>query len=172
MPRYRRERSVSTTPSSKTPLSERCSSPCRHEASASLLPKAKFYFFDIGVVHALIGQHQLAEGTDSWGRAFETFIFMELSAHASYAKDKEELAFWRTIDHEEVDFVWRGEVAIEVKASRHVHVGDLKGLAALHEDQHMRRRICVCREKERRRIGEFEIVPYQEFLDELWGDAL
>jgi predicted AAA+ superfamily ATPase len=134
--------------------------------------KAKFYFFDIGVVHALIGQHQPADGTDAWGRAFETFIFMELCAHASYNGGENEMAFWRTVDHEEVDFVWRGEVAIEVKASRRIHSGDLKGLAALHDSQPMRRRICVCREPERRTLGAIEVVPYGEFLDELWGGSL
>jgi len=133
--------------------------------------KAKFYFFDIGIVHALIGQHQIAEDTDLWGRAFETFIFMELHACASYGGGKSEISWWRTVGHDEVDFVWDGNVAIEVKASRHVYAGDFKSLAALDQEQPMRRLICVCREKERRRLGKVEIVPYGEFLDELWSSG-
>jgi uncharacterized protein len=133
--------------------------------------KAKFYFFDIGVVHAVQGVRAVPEGTDLWGRAFETLVFTELSAYASYFGSRADLKFWRTQTHDEVDFVWR-DVAIEVKSSRQIHSKDLKGLRALSEDQSMRRRLLVCREPERRKLDKIEIIPFREFFEELWAGEL
>ena len=135
------------------------------------ISKGKFYFFDVGVLNSLIGQ-TLAPDTKAYGDAFEHFIFQELYAYLSYRKAHEELHFWRSTTHQEVDFVIQGEIAVEVKSSKNVSPSDFKGLRALTEDTKMRRQIIVCREPEKRKIGDVEIYPYRQFLNEVWAGDL
>jgi predicted AAA+ superfamily ATPase len=134
--------------------------------------KAKFYFFDIGVAHALTGEDRLAPDSPAYGKAFESFVFMELNAYAAYFADATALNFWHTQTQDEVDFVYRGEIAIEVKAAKRVTTADLRGLQRLHEEKKMRRRMIVCREPERRRLGDVEIWPIKEFCEALWAHEI
>jgi predicted AAA+ superfamily ATPase len=136
--------------------------------------RAKFYFFDIGVVHSLVGDYTLAAGTRSYGKAFEHFVWRELDACRRYFSPRTTLHYWRDIHHAEVDFIWNQSVAIEVKATGLVHVSDLKGLRAIDEqhDHPIARKIVVCREPEFRRVKDVEIMPWQMFVEELWQQRL
>ena len=132
----------------------------------------KFYFFDVGVVHALAGTRAIDEHTTEYGRAFEQLLFTEIRAWLSYTRDKRPLGFWRTSDGMEVDFVVDDEVAIEVKASQNLHRSDFRGLRAIAEEHSFSRRILVCREPVRRIVESVEVIPYREFLSELWNSGL
>lgn len=134
--------------------------------------KAKFYFFDTGVAHALIGQRDLADGTDAFGRAFEHFVYQELAAYQAYRKRSGRLQFWRTQLGAEVDFVLDGVVAVEAKSTTMVSERHLRGLALLGEETPLARRIVVSRDPKRRRMGTVEVLPYRPFLEELWGGKL
>lgn len=135
------------------------------------IAKGKFYFFDVGVMNALIGQTSLVPDSKAYGTVFEHFIFQELFAYLSYQNKGKELQFWRSTTHDEVDFVISGKIAIEVKSTKNVSKEDLKGLKRLHEDTPMERLIVVSKEPEKRRIGSIEIYPYRQFLKELWQEG-
>lgn len=134
--------------------------------------RGKFYFFDVGVAHALAGTTGFDDHTSEYGRALEQLVFHELRAWLTYTGDRRPLTFWRTVGGLEVDFVIDTEVAIEVKASRHLAGADLRGLRAIGDEQRWRRRILACREPVRRTVDGIEVIPVQEFLSDLWSRGL
>lgn len=84
-----------------------------------------------------------------------------------------DVRYWRTSTGLEVDFILGDmEVAIEVKASRRVHEADLRALAALAEEQPVRRLLVVGLESEPRRLGRVEVLPWTAFLEALWSGDL
>jgi predicted AAA+ superfamily ATPase len=132
----------------------------------------KFYFFDVGVVNALLGSFTSSANHPLLGKRFEHFVFQELRAYLSYKQPKKALSFWRTRSGDEVDFVIDGEVAIEAKATRVVTERDLKGLHALADEVKLRRRIVVSQDAKRRTLQEVEILPIREFLIDLWAGRI
>ena len=137
--------------------------------SRKVVSKAKFYFFDTGVVHQLQQIRTLSEFSSGYGDAFESFIFHELISFLDYNNCPDSLHFWRTVSGVEVDFVLKGRIAIEAKATKLVDTKDLKGLKSIAQEEKMERLIVVSRDPERRRIGDIEIWPVHEFLRELWA---
>ncbi len=82
--------------------------------------KPKFYFFDPGVVCAILGQLRDPVERSDRGALLETLVLHELRAHVSYAGIGGKLSFWRTPSGSEVDFIWsrgRRNVGIEVTAA-------------------------------------------------------
>ncbi|MBL4817905.1 MAG: DUF4143 domain-containing protein, partial [Deltaproteobacteria bacterium] len=124
-----------------------------------------FYFFDVGVVNSLAGNVDR-------GRSFEHFIFHEMRSYISYEDKQVDLKFWRSQTHQEVDFVIDERLAIEVKTSQRISDSDLKGLKALSQEIKFERQMVVCFEKQWRKVKDIEIVPYQQFLQELWSGEL
>lgn len=133
----------------------------------------KFYFFDVGVAHALQGGGPLRENSSDFGIAMESFLFQELRSYAEYrlGRRNESLHYWRSKSGFEVDFILAGKTAIEVKAARNVSPRDLKGLRAIAEEGKIRRLLCVSRESDRRIVDGIEILPWRLFLKRLWADA-
>ena len=115
----------------------------------------------------------MTEGSDSYGRALEHLVFLELRSFLDYQRRDEPLTYWRSRSQFEVDFVVGGKVAIEVKAKPRVSARDYKGILALGEDVPLERKIVVCNERRRRRSDDgVEIMPPVEFLKELWSGAI
>ncbi len=114
----------------------------------------------------LLGPRQ---DSSEWGQALEQFIFQELRAWLSYRHDDRPLAYWRTVDQREVDFVIDEELAIEVKSSTRLHDTDFKGLRAISEESTFKNRIVICREATARQTDDgILILPVEEFLTRLW----
>jgi len=129
----------------------------------------KFYLFDVGVAGAITKRHLEEEKGELFGKAFEHFIFMEIAAYNSYHELDYEINFWRTKSGLEVDFVLGGgEVAIEVKGAGRIEKMDLRPLTAFIEEYSPRKALVVCNEKEERVQGQIRIMPYQNFLSDLW----
>ncbi len=129
----------------------------------------KFYFFDTGVVHHLVGRQSLAPKTKEFGDAFETYIFHELQTYCDYNfGPNSSLHYWRSTSDFEVDFILSEKIAIEVKAKENVSDRDLKGLKALREEGLCERYVVMSLDKVPRIIDGIEILPYTKFLDELW----
>lgn len=84
---------------------------------------AKFYLFDVGVWNFLRGTTVLDRGSDTFGKAFEHWIAMELRRYLSYRRIKSSLTFWRTYTGLEVDFVIDRLFAVQVNAN---HPGQQK----------------------------------------------
>ncbi len=138
-------------------------------ANHRIVSRGKFYFFDVGVAHALAGTTALDDHTAEYGRALEQLIFMEIRAWRSYRRDDRPFGFWRTTDGMEVDFLLGSQTAIEVKATSNATRADARGLSDIAGEAGFSRRILVCREPVRRTVDGIEILPIHTFLDELWS---
>ena len=135
----------------------------------------KFYFRDIGVVNHLARRGAVQPGSELFGKAFENWVFHELSAHSRYSQRFYELSYWRLSSGIEVDFILGpAAVAIEAKGKSRVNAEDLKGLRNFKKDfPQMRESIVVCLEK-RPRVTEdgVRILPHREFARMLWEGKL
>lgn len=147
--------------------------PWTRSTGRRMIETEKFYLFDVGLSNYL-ARRQPRFGTPEFGKSFEHYILMELTAYQSYRNPDLEIHYWRTSSGLEVDFVLGSmEIALEVKASARVHEGDLSGLKALMQEHRTKHAFIVCMESQRRIIGgNIEILPWQEFLTMLWTGAL
>ena len=134
---------------------------------------AKFYLFDVGVAGTLSKSHILEERGELFGKAMEHYIHMELSAYNSYQELGFNINFWRTKSGLEVDFILgEGTVALEVKRSSNIQNRDMNGLKRFSEDYSPRLSIMVCNEREERRNGDIKILPWKQFLKQLWDGTI
>ncbi|MBL7061063.1 MAG: ATP-binding protein [Actinobacteria bacterium] len=145
--------------------------PFKKRQSRKIITKApKYYLFDVGVANYLRKQHLEEERGEEFGRAFEHFLLMEILAYRSYSGQDFTINFWRTKTGLEIDFILaRGEIAIEIKGANRIDKRDLKALAAFAEEYSPKRNFMVCNEKEKRLHGKIEILPWSNFLQELWA---
>jgi predicted AAA+ superfamily ATPase len=135
----------------------------------------KFYFADVGVVNQLAHRGDLHRGGELYGKAFENWVFHELSAHNAYHERFAALAYWRLASGIEVDFIVGDmELAIEAKATAKVTADHLKGLRALARDHpRVKQRIVVCLERTSRRTEEgILVLPAGDFVEQLGAGAL
>jgi len=135
----------------------------------------KFYFRDVGVVNHLVRRGYVAPGTESFGKAFENWVFHELSVHARRGSRPYEIAYWRLSSGIEVDFVLGdAETAIEVKGKDRIHSRDTRNLEEFRKEHpSVKRRIVVCTEP-RARVTDsgVHILPYGDFVNALWNGEL
>lgn len=133
----------------------------------------KFYFFDIGITNHLLGRGKIEFGTELFGNAFESFIFQELTAHSHYSELEYVISYWRTASQLEVDFILgRNQVVIEVKGANRISNRHLSGLKAFMEEYKVDKAIVVCTEPLPRRVGHIDILPWEVFLEQLWGGSI
>lgn len=134
----------------------------------------KFYLFDVGIVNYLAHRGKIEPKSELFGKAFEHFIFMELTAHRAYSGIHYSLSFWKTTSGFEVDFILGdAEIAIEVKSTDFVQNHHLKGLRAFKEEYKVKKEIVVSLDpKPRKTSGEIYILPWREFLDQLWDNQI
>lgn len=142
----------------------------RRQGRQVITKTPKFYLFDVGVANTMCGRSVAQPRGAEFGRAFEHFIFMELHAYRSYSEKDFRINYWRTKTGAEVDFILgEGEIALEVKSGDQVSNKDLLSLRKFAEEHHPRRAIVVGTEPRTRRVGDLEIKPWREFLDQLWS---
>jgi len=135
----------------------------------------KFFFSDVGVVNQLCRRGTIQPGGELFGKAFENWVFHELSATNALREHDIQLSYWRLASGIEVDFIVGAmRVAIEVKATARVTGDDLRGLRQLAVDHpRVERRLVVCLETRPRRTDEgIEILPAPEFVAELASGAI
>ena len=135
----------------------------------------KFYFVDVGVVNRLARRGELFAGSELYGKAFENWVFHELSSFMVYQEVEDPLSYWRLASGIEVDFIVGSmRVAIEAKSSTRITRDHLRGLRSLVEDHPgVQRRIVVCREPKARRTEDgVEILPVTSFVRRLWDGDL
>lgn len=135
---------------------------------------SKFYLFDVGVTRKLQGLFTIEEGTSEFGRYFENYIATEIRSWLDYSGlDKEGLSYWHALSGQEVDFIIKEKVAIEVKSTKRVSQRDLKGLKTLMEEGLMEKYILVCRTDYPELLDNgILILPYKDFLSDLWSGKL
>ena len=139
-----------------------------------LVTSPKFYFFDLSPVIHLTRRGKVQPGSELFGRALEHFVFMEISAYASYSDLFYPVSYWRTTSGFEVDFVLGDhEIAIEVKATELANESHLKGLRRFREENAVRRALLVSLDPTPRKTqDQIEILPWQAFLKELWAGRI
>ncbi len=134
----------------------------------------KFYFSDVGVVNYLAKRGKIVPGSELFGKAFENWVFHELSAHRAYSGLDYDLSYWRLTTGIEVDFIMGDmEIAIEAKASPKITSDHLRNLREIIKDHpKLKRRIAVSLEERPRKTEDgIEILPYSMFVENLWSDA-
>ena len=133
----------------------------------------KFYYFDIGITNYLLKRKSVIQGSEIFGNAFEHFIYHELYCYAEYSGLNFPLSYWRTASQIEVDFVLdNNQVAIEVKATRQANPRHLRGLKSFAEEYKVKHLILVSNDPMPRMVGDVAILPWQVFLDRLWGGEI
>jgi len=145
--------------------------PFKKRQNRQIISRAsKFYLFDVGVAGTITKRNVRQERGIDFGKAFEHFILMELTAHNSYNEIDYDINFWRTKSGLEVDFILGGgETAIEVKGASSIKNRDLRPLNAFIETYAPRKALVVCNEKEERIVGKVRITPWRKFLRDLWN---
>jgi predicted AAA+ superfamily ATPase len=139
------------------------------------LQSPKFFFRDVGVVNHLAHRGIIEAGSELFGKAFENWLFNELSVHSRYSEKFYDLSYWRLTSGVEVDFILGlGEIAVEAKAKERVSINDLKGLLEFGKEYPgVKHKIIVCLEPRARETEQgIRILPYRIFLDELWSGKL
>jgi uncharacterized protein len=134
---------------------------------------SKFYFFDTGIVNYLLKQKNLEPGTPAFGKAFEHFIFMELTAYKLYMQKDFDISFWHTSTKLEVDFILGdAQIAIEVKSTHQVQSKHLKNIKSFMAEANVQQAIVVCNELFPRMVNGILILPWQHFSEKLWGGGI
>ncbi len=144
----------------------------RRRPKRRVIGAPKFYFSDVGIVNRLARRGELLTGSENYGKAFENWVFHELSTYLSYNELDAELSYWRLASGLEVDFLLGDmQVAIEAKSTARIHDSHLKGLRSIIKDQpRIKRRIVVSREARARRTSDgIEVMPAEDFVKRLWG---
>ncbi len=131
---------------------------------------SKWYFFDGGVAKHLQHRGEIKPGSPEFGEGFETLIFHELKTYCDY-RNAGDLAYWRSTSGYEVDFILSHTTAVEVKASRTVAPQDLRGLRALKEEKQLKHYVLVSLEERPRVVEGIYLLPWREFLSQLWAGA-
>ncbi|MCL5072490.1 MAG: ATP-binding protein, partial [Actinobacteria bacterium] len=145
--------------------------PFKKRQSRKVIIKApKYYLFDVGVANYLRKQNIQEERGEEFGRTFEHFILMEILAYRSYNEKDFRINFWRTNTGLEIDFILaEGEIALEVKGTSRVDKKEFNAIKVFDEEYSPKRNIIVCNEKVKRLHGKIEIIPWKQFLQELWS---
>ena len=147
----------------------------RKRAKRRTIHAPKFYFADVGIVNRLARRGVLVPGAEAYGKAFENWVFHELSTCVAYGGLEDDLAYWRLAGGTEVDFVLGdGRVAVEAKAAARITNRHLKGLRSIVSDHaEVRHRVLVCLEPWPRRTEDgIDILSADEFVARLWRGEL
>lgn len=133
----------------------------------------KFYYFDLGIANYLLKRKTVEPGSETFGHAFEHFIFQELVAYVNYSRNDVQLSYWRTTSQLEVDFIMGDhEIALEVKGTPEVKSIHCRGLQAFSEEYTTKNKFIVSLDKRPRKMGDILVLPWKDFLDRLWGGTI
>ena len=99
------------------------------------ISRAKFYLFDLGVLHSLIETKSLSVHSNLFGKSFEHWIIHEIKAYLDYKRLFLKMGYWQSVNRQEVDLTIGEEVAIEIKSTQNVSSKHLRGLKALQEEK-------------------------------------
>ena len=140
--------------------------PFARSLSRRLVQHPKFYFFDLGVRNGLLGSFEVSP--DRIGRLFEHLVFNQISASAAARDLDVRISTYRTEHGAEVDLVLelgREVWALELKASRNVSQGALRGLSAFADFFGKKHHPLVLYLGDHpRRIAGIDVMPWQQAL--------
>lgn len=138
-----------------------------------IIQSPRFYYFDVGIANYLLKRGKILPGSETFGKAFEHYIYHEIYAHRHYTQSDYTISYWRTTSGLEVDFILGDhEVAIEVKATPNASARHLKGLKSFADEYTVKRKILVSLDPLPRKTGDIEILPWSRFLELLWEGGI
>jgi uncharacterized protein len=133
----------------------------------------KFYFFDVGIANYLLKRGRILPGSESYGKAFEHFIYQEIYAHSKYSGLNYPVCYWRTASQIEVDFILGDhEVAVEVKSTDLANPRHVKGLVSFSEEYTVKKKILITNDTYPRKSHDISIMPWKVFLEKLWDGEI
>ncbi len=139
----------------------------QHSFRKRLNKGPKFYFFDPGVVRALIAQLSvpLSESTSQYGDAFEHFIILQCKYLADYYQLEYRFSYLKTKDDAEIDLVVERPglpiLFIEIKSTTSVQPAHLKNLKNLSQDFGQCEAVCFSRDTYCKEVDGIKIFPWQ-----------
>jgi predicted AAA+ superfamily ATPase len=134
--------------------------------------KTKLFIFDIGVANYLAGRKEILPRSTDFGIAFEHFITQEVRAYTNYYQKDLKLYYWRTTTGQyEVDLIVGDEMAIEIKSSEKFSESYLSGLLELKKEKQIKNYFLITQDPIKRQVEGIHIIPYSEFLNELWSHS-
>jgi predicted AAA+ superfamily ATPase len=152
--------------------------PFQHSFRKRLSKKPKFYFFDTGVVRALMRliEIPLVESTSAFGEAFEHFIINQCIQLASYRHRNYRFTYLATKDDAEIDLVverpGKKILFIEIKSTTLVEARHLSTLKMLADDFGDCEAICFCREQYIKKIDNILVYPWAIGIKQYFFDVL
>jgi len=145
----------------------------RRVIKRKVVQSPKFYYFDVGIANFLMGRQNLKRGSDSYGHAFEHYVMQEIVAYRGYFRRREEISYWHTYNHIEVDaIIGDAKVAIEIKSCEAVKTKHKSGLKAFKEEHPDCRLILVSLDPITRMSGDKELMYVTDFLKLLWSGKI
>jgi len=133
----------------------------------------KFYYFDPGIAGFLLKRGKILPGSESFGKAFEHFIYHEIYSYSHYSGLNYPISYWRTASKIEVDFILGdNEVALEVKGTSMVIPRNLKGLKCFSEEYKTKKSIIISTDPYPRLIDNILVLPWKDFLMRLWAGEI
>jgi uncharacterized protein len=138
-----------------------------------VIQSPKFYYFDVGVANYLLKRGVVEPGSESFGKAFEHYIYHEIYSHSHYSELNYPVSYWRTASQLEVDFILGDhEVAVEVKSTEMATPRHIKGLQSFGEEYTVKELILLTNDLWPRKIGNVSIYPWKVFLERLWAGEI
>lgn len=138
----------------------------------------RFYFFDCGVLNAILGEHtaEVRVGTRRYGTLFESFIISEFFRQKSYLNCNYGFFSWRTVNSLEVDLVidqglHRPPIAVEIKSKEIIGKDDIESLAAFGKEHSNSKRFCICRTPQPTMLDGVTILPWRTGVSEILAAA-
>ncbi len=152
--------------------------PFQHSFRKRLSKTPKFYFFDTGVVRALLGRLSvpLEHGTFTYGEAFEHFIILQCRQLATYHRYEYRFSFLRTKDDAEIDLIverpGQRTLFIEIKSASNVSPDMLRTLSHLTEDLKKFgecEALCFSQDPYPKQVGSIRVLPWREGVKTYFG---
>ena len=138
-----------------------------------IIQSPRFYYFDVGIANYLLKRGNILAGSETFGKAFEHYIYHEIYAHRQYSQSAYPISYWRTTSGLEVDFILGDhQVAVEVKATPNASARHLKGLKSFADEYTVKRKILVSLDPVPRKSGDILILPWSRFLELLWNGEI
>ena len=136
------------------------------------ISKAKFYLFDLGVLHSLIETKSLSFHSSLFVKSFKHWIIHEVRAYLHYRRIFLKMGYWKSVNRQEVDLTVGEEVAVEVKSTQRVSLKHLRNLKALKEEGTFKKLFLVSRDPDSVLQESIHCLHWSEFLRRLWNDQI
>lgn len=144
--------------------------PYHHSIRKRQRQAPKFYFFDLGVLHAL--EKTIQTSLSLLGRDFEHFIILELYRLIHYFEKDWTMTYLCTKDGAEIDVIIERSglplVAIEIKSSDRIEKVDLRNFLNLSKDLGKKVESYVfSRDPSRKKIENVHLLPWREGIQSI-----